>query len=181
MVEHKGSHQHSEVDTHDGQGPHQAGSERHRTFVADAPDSQGDGSSASPGCNHREGFSVASRADQTRASPRRSDDGRGIDSGEKDTGRGRIWHDRADAAARAAQPRSPAGLEQGSQAARPRSGLGHRQDVGQGTTRESRRAPDTTDRAAASRSSRAARCRSRGGCQSAGSRISFALSTRSFV
>src|SRR5439155_26986584 len=102
-----------------------AGEKRHRSLVADAADARGARTSQSPVRSDQTGFTRAARTDQARASPRRSDAGRGITSGYENESDGR--EDRP------AQSGSRAGNAPESQETRARSGLRHWSNVRQGT------------------------------------------------
>ena len=158
----------------DGQGSHQAGPERHRALVADAPDARGDRPQAPPGRGGQAGSRrrCVDRLKQVRhlveVTPSRRNDGRKR-SGE------------ADREDRPPQPRRRRRARTGTASASAAVRAPARARRRARDTRVSRRARATTARAAASRSSRAARCRSRVGCRSAASRIRSARRSRSFV
>ena len=134
-----------------GQGSHRAGAERHRQAVPDASDARGDRPPSSSGRRRQAGFGVAARSDQEGASPGEGDARRGVIAVANTETK-----DRKD---RSSQPRAGAGLAPRiasvSVAVRARAPARRRAR----DTRASRRARAITARAAASRSSRAARCR----------------------
>src|SRR6266550_6433081 len=78
MVENSRSKEDRERDNHRRQGAHQASEKRHRAFLEDATHARSARTPESPVRGDQAGFTRAARTDQARASPRRSDAGRGL-------------------------------------------------------------------------------------------------------